>query len=136
MNLESKARYLLDTSAFMTFLEDEKGADEVEFILRSGKVLCPFVVLLEIYYITLRERGQEIADKRYAVIRNLNVEFINNIDEPTLITAGRFKGKFRISLADAIIAAYAKINDAILVHKDPEYECLKKEVSQYKLPYK
>jgi len=136
MNLENKARYLLDTSAFMTFLEDEKGTDEVDFILRNGNVLCPFIVLLEIYYITLRERGQEIADKRYAVIRNLNVEFIWNIDEPTLITAGRFKGKFRISLADAIIAAYAKINNAILVHKDPEYECLQKELKQHILPYK
>lgn len=133
---KNKKLYLLDSSALMTFLEDEEGADKIEYILRNEKHICPFIVLLELYYITLRNKGIEVADKRYSLLKNLNSDFLWQIDEPTLITAGKFKGQYHLSLADSIIAAFAKINDAILIHKDPEYECLKQEVKQYILPYK
>ena len=136
INPENKSVYLLDTSALLTFLENEQGADKVEYMLKNEIIFCPFVVMLEVYYITLREKGSDIADKRYALIKSLELEFLWEIDEPTLLTASRFKGQFQISLADAIIAAFAKKNNAILVHKDPEYECIKTEVKQYILPYK
>jgi predicted nucleic acid-binding protein len=58
------------------------------------------------------------------------------LDEPTLLTAGRFKARFRISLADALIAAFALRQEAILVHKDPELEALSEEIQQEILPYK
>jgi predicted nucleic acid-binding protein len=45
--------YLLDTSAFLTFMEEE-GTDVVDKIMRTGQIIIPFVVLLELYYITLR----------------------------------------------------------------------------------
>ena len=59
---ESEPKYLLDTSALLTLIEDEAGADEVEKILREKKVILPFIVLLEVYYISLTEEGEEIAD--------------------------------------------------------------------------
>ena len=132
----SKEQYVLDTSACLAFLQDEDGADEVEEILNNKRCLLPFVVLLEIYYVTFQEKGEEIADKRYAMLKSLNAEFLWDIDEPVLITAGRFKGQYRLSLADAVIAAFAKREGAILVHKDPEFDLLKHEVPQIALPRK
>ena len=44
--------------------------------------------------------------------------------------AGYFKAKYKVSLAYAIIAAFTKKEEAILVHKDPEYEMLKREIKQ------
>jgi len=117
-------------------MEDEEGAEEVERIIKEAHVILPFIVLLEVYYISLRERGEEIAIKRYAFLMSLGAETIWDVDEPTLLTAGRFKALYRLSLADALIAALAKRNGAILVHKDPEYEVLSKEVRQVVLPYK
>jgi len=128
--------YLLDTSALLTFIEDEEGAEEVERILRTGRILLPFVVLLEVYYITLRGRGEEVAGKRYAFLKSLEAELLWDVSEPLLLTAGKFKGKYKLSLADAIIAAFAKDKGAILVHKDPEYEALGSEIKQLALPYK
>jgi predicted nucleic acid-binding protein len=58
------------------------------------------------------------------------------MDEPTLLTAARFKATQRISLADAIIAALAIRQDAILLHKDPEFEVLAGQVSLETLLYK
>ena len=129
-------KFLLDTSAWFAFMEDEKGADEVENIIITKEIIIPFIVLLEVYYISFREKGEYVATERYAFLKSFKAEFIWEIDEPTLFIAGKFKALFRISLADALIAAIAKRNDAILVHKDPEYEVLKSEIEQMVLPYK
>lgn len=134
--MKERSKYLLDTSAWLTLLEDEQGAEEIEKLLKKEQIILPFIVLLEIYYITLRERGTEIADKRYAIIKSLDVEILWEMDEPALMIAGYLKAKYKISLADAIIAAFTKRQDAILVHKDPEYEALKQEIQQHILPYK
>jgi predicted nucleic acid-binding protein len=117
-------------------MEDEDGADRVEKILRESDVLIPFPVLLETYYTSLQERSEPIADERYAWIRHLSVTEIWATDEPTLLTAARLKARFRVSFADALIAAFAVRSSAVLVHKDPEFEPLANEVPQEPLPYK
>ncbi len=134
--MHANKKFLLDTSAWFTFMEDEKGADEIENILFTRDIIIPFIVLLEVYYISFRKKGEHIASKRYAFLKSLEAEFIWKIDESTLLMAGSFKALYRISLVDAIIAAIAKRNGAILVHKDPEYEALKREIEQIILPYK
>jgi predicted nucleic acid-binding protein len=132
----SELKYVLDTSAVLTLLEDEAGADRVEALLRQEEILMPYLVLLETYYITLQEQTEDVADKRYALLKQLPTTILWEVDEPTLLTAGRFKAHHRLSLADAIIAAYAQRQEAILVHKDPELETLTDFVEQEALPYK
>jgi len=132
----SEDKYLLDTSAILTLLEDEEGAERVEALLRESKVLLPFLVLLETYYITLQEQPEAVADQRYAYLKQLPATFLWSIDEPTLLTASRFKARHHLSLADALIAAFAARHEAILVHKDPEFEALEGLVRQEVLPYK
>jgi predicted nucleic acid-binding protein len=127
---------LLDTSAVLTFLEDEDGAERVETLLRKEEILLPYLVLLEAYCITLQEQPEDVADKRYALLKQLPATILWEVDEPTLLKAGRFKAYHRLSLANAIIAAFAQRNGAILVHKDPELEALSKFVEQEVLPYK
>lgn len=117
-------------------MENETGADRVETILRTESVLLPFVVPLEVYYITLQERDESVANLRYAMLKALEVTHLRQMSEPTLLTAGRFKAHYRISFADAIIAAFAVRHGAVLVHKDPEYEALKDQIEQERLPYK
>jgi predicted nucleic acid-binding protein len=127
---------LLDTSAVLTFLEDEDGAGRVESLLRQEEIIIPYLVLLETYYITLQEQPEDVADKRYALLKQLPATILWEVDEPTLLIAGRFKAYHRLSLADAIIAAFAQRQGAILVHKDPELESLTEFVQQEVLPYK
>lgn len=128
--------YILDSSALIALMEEEEGHDAVEEILRQEKSFIPYVVLMEVYYISLRESGQQDADRRWAMIKRLPVEIVWDMDEATLRTAARFKAFHQISFADAVIAAYAKSYNAILVHKDPEYESLAGEVELRALPYK
>jgi predicted nucleic acid-binding protein len=127
---------LLDTSALLAFIEDEAGADRVEQVLKQATTLIPWPVLLETYYITVQEAGQAEADQRIALIKQLNVKILWDMDEATLLTAATLKARHRISLADAIIAAFAIRKAAVLMHKDPEYDALTGLLPMEALPYK
>lgn len=128
--------YLLDTSALLTFIEDEDGSDRVEEILRGAGILLPWPVLMETYYITLQKKGRAEADRRYALIRQLKAEILWEMDEPILLTAARLKAEHHVSLADAVIAAFALQHHAVLIHKDPEFEALSGFLPMEALPYK
>ena len=126
--------FLLDTSALLTLIEDEDGAERVDHVLRKERVWLPWLVLLEVVYISRQERGEAEADRRYALIKQLPVTILWEADEPTLLSAARFKAIQHLSLADAIIAAFAIRQNATLLHKDPEYEALSGHVVLEALP--
>jgi predicted nucleic acid-binding protein len=132
----SAERCLLDTSAVLTLIEDESGAERVEALLRQADVLLPWAVLLETHHISLQERGRAEADRRYALLLALGATVIWEVDEPTLLLASEMKARHRLSFADALIAAYALRRDALLVHKDPQYEALKGVIHMEALPYR
>jgi predicted nucleic acid-binding protein len=122
----SGERYVLDTSALLAFMTGEKGAPIVEEILsaKENRTFIPWPVIFEIYYLTRRSRGEADADRRYALIRELPATIVWRADEPEVLTASRLKAQFRLSFADSLIAATAVQLDAVLVHKDPEYNAL------------
>lgn len=128
--------YLLDTSALFTLIEDEAGAARVEEVLRTRSVIISWISLLEVVYVTQHERSVAEAERRYALIKALPVVLTWQIEEATLLAAARLKATYRVSLADAIIAAYAIQANAILLHKDPEFELLSEQVQLEALPYK
>ena len=127
--------YVLDTSALLTLIEDEVGAERVSQVLDNEQVWLPWLVLLEAYYITLQERSRIEAETRYALMKQLPATILWNVDEPTLLTAGRLKANHRLSLADAIIAAFAIRLETTLVHKDPEFQVLADELPLENLPF-
>ena len=128
--------WLLDTSALLSFIEDETGADRIEQALKQPTTLVPWPVLLETHYISLQEEGQAEADRRIALIKQLKVEIRWGMDESTLLTASKLKAERRVSLADAIIAAFAIRRGAVLMHKDPELDALTGLLPMEALPYK
>lgn len=127
-------RYLLDTSALLAFIESEEGDERVKFILKNENVSIPWIALVELFYVTSREKGEEAAELRYAMLKRSGAHILWEGDEGVLLSAGRLKAVHRISFADSLIAAYALQNDAVLVHKDPEYEQLKGWLQMEALP--
>jgi predicted nucleic acid-binding protein len=128
--------FVLDTSALMTFIEQEDGAERVKEILQKSPVILPWLSILEAVYISQRELGEEEALTRYALLRQLKANIIWEADEALLLRAARIKATHRLSLADAVIAAIAAQNQATLVHKDPEFEQLQDVLEMEFLPYK
>jgi ribonuclease VapC len=132
--------YVLDTSAILTLTDEEEGADEVEVLLNRARAedcqieVCS-ISLMELSYITLREQGEDEAAQLVALVKSWPVTWVYS-DEKLLLQAANLKAFHRLSLADALIAAVAKLHGATLVHKDPEFESLSEQVSLLTLPYK
>src|ERR1700688_1868971 len=116
--------FVLDSSALLTLIEDEAGADRVEDVLRRHRAVLPWVALMEVYYVTKQEQGQVEADRRHALIKQMSAEILWNAHEPTILLAGDLKASLRLSFADALIAAIARQQGAVLLHKDPELAVL------------
>ncbi len=133
MTVES---FVLDSSALLTLIEDEAGASRVEDVLRRHRALIPWVALMEVYYVTKQEQGQAEADRRHTLINQMPVEVLWNADEPTILLAGDLKSALRLSFADALVAAIARMHNAVLLHKDPELAALAGQQPTEALPYK
>ncbi len=52
-------RYLLDTSALLACIESEEGDERVKFILKNENVSIPWIALVELFYVTSREKGEK-----------------------------------------------------------------------------
>lgn len=132
--------YLLDTSAIFVYTKSEEGSDKVENILNLAKkgkcnIYLSFISLMELYYITWQEKGEDIAKELIVLIKSLPLQIVES-NERIILSAGRIKANHRLSLADAIIAATAIDKSAILIHKDPDLEIISQYIKTLKLPYK
>lgn len=126
--------YVLDSYALIGFLENEKFASRVERLLKQaqkGKALVYLHALHlgEVYYITLREQSQNIADLAYARIRSFPLRYIDIIDDELLRKSAWLKANYPISYADAFAAALAIIHNSSLLTGDPEFKKLEKKES-------
>ncbi len=132
--------YVLDTSAWLTLIEDEAGSDAVQEILEQTQasealVFVSFMSFMEVYYITLQERDEKEALERVSLIAALPVLRVEST-ETLSVLAAELKAAHRLSVADAWIAALAKEQEATLVHKDPEFKQVEGKVNVLELPYK
>jgi uncharacterized protein len=137
---ESDRTYVLDTSALLKLIEDEAGADEVQDVLERAtagnvRILVSFMSFMEVFYITLQERDMEEALTRSYLMQSLPITRVESSVSLGATAAG-LKAKHRISVADAWIAALALERNAVLIHKDPEFEQTEGEIEILKLPYK
>ena len=114
-------RYVLDTSALLTLHYDEAGSERVAGLLTRAlepetpvlpgvAVFACFMSLMEVLYRVWKTEGEAAGRAAYAACQAL-------------------------PLGDAWIAATALQCDAVLVHKDPEFESLPGLVEE-RLPYK
>lgn len=131
-------RWLLDTSALLALRDDEAGADRVETLLQqaqSGRATCYgcFMSLMELFYRVWKDEGEAAGRLAYAQCGSLPIEWVHESAE-LLELAAEVKATHALSLADAWIAAAARLAGATLVHKDPEFRAI--GLPQEELPLK
>lgn len=132
--------YILDTSAIFCLKDDEEGASKVEKILEEAKAgrakaFVSFMSLMEYLYITIMRLGDELARKAYLELSLLPLTIVES-NEDLRLTAAEIKANHSLSVADAWVAATAKVHGAVLVHKDPEFDTLRHSLQCLALPYK
>jgi len=132
--------YLLDTSAIFAFTDNEEGADLVgDLLVRAKKEEISLhiskMTAMEVYYVSLQEGDEKEAYDRLLLVRSLALVELP-LDDELVLPAARLKARWKVSVADAWIAATALVHNLTLVHKDPEFDRLKEELPLLPLPYK
>ena len=134
------SRYVLDTSALLAFIENEDESEKIEALISNAidgkdELIISTVTCIEIFYISLREQGSEIASERLEQLETLPIAQAPLNPQLTKVI-GEIKANYSMSFADACIAGLAKAENAILVHKDPEFEQVQGLINQLILKYK
>ena len=127
--MQGPNNFVLDSYALIGYLENESFSEQIQHVLieaKSGASRLYFhaIHLCEVYYITLREQGQSLADLAYSRIKVLPLKLIDRIDEELLLAAAGLKARYPISYADSFAAALAMINNCPLLTGDPEFRSL------------
>ncbi len=129
---------VLDAHGLLVFLEKEAGYEKVEqsFVNAAEKdksLLMSSVNFGEVYYIVLRECGQEKAHEIEKIIRTLPVEIID-VDIQLARAAACFKAKHKMSYADCFAAGLAKLYRGEVITGDKEFKTVENEIKICWLP--
>jgi predicted nucleic acid-binding protein len=116
-------QYLIDACAFISFLDEEEGADMVAELFEKAnsdeaEVFMSCIQLLEIYYDRGRAKNWDYAESVFKSLANSRVKIVYTFSPQTLLYAGKLKVAYSISLADSIACAVAKELTATLVTSD------------------
>jgi len=130
--LQGADSFVFDSYALIGYLENESFSNQIEEILEKAKkghsrLYLHVIHLGEVYYITLREQGQDLADLAFSRIKAFPVNLVQHIDDKLLLMAATLKANYPISYADSFAAALAKINKCPLLTGDPEFKILEKQ---------
>ena len=123
---------VLDSYRLIAYVEGEAGKDTMIEIFRSARdsgkaCLLSVVNWGEVYYITLREAGQERADQVAHLISTLPIHIVP-ADLDLAKQAAIFKSSKKMSYADCFAAALAKHRRVELVTGDEEFKEVEKDV--------
>jgi len=123
---------VLDSYSLLAYIEGETGKDTMIEIFRSardsGKICLLSVVNWgEVYYITLREAGQQRADEVAHLIQTLPIHLVP-ADLELAKHAAILKATKKMSYADCFAAALARHRRVELVTGDKEFKQVEGEV--------
>ena len=126
-------RYVLDTSALMTFFEDHPGADKVEELLRKAAETKRFVLMSvinwgEVYYSVWLARGEEAANEKLRHMAQLPIEVVD-VDISSAKLAATLTARFGLAYANCFAAALARTRRAQLVATDSDFKCVESQIN-------
>ncbi|PYK40123.1 MAG: VapC toxin family PIN domain ribonuclease [Verrucomicrobia bacterium] len=127
------ATKVLDSWALIALFNEESAADDVEKLLHAAAagrhtLLMHVFNWGEIYYTTMRRGGESAAKSIAADINQMPINVVEVTNFDLVRQAAIFKATKKLSYADCVAAAFAKIRRAELVTGDPEFKNIETEV--------
>ena len=123
---------VLDASALMTCLEKQPGYEKVQHLLTRASesernLLMSAVNWGEVFYIMVKNYGQQEAEKIMSVVETFPIEVID-VDVETARQAALFKAIRKLPYADSFAAALTKLRKGELVTGDKEFHTVESEI--------
>ena len=123
---------ILDAHGLMVFLEKEPGFEKIESLFKSAAdkgdyLLITSVNLGEVFYIILRECGEDKAQEVEEIVQTLPIKVID-ADWKLTREAAKLKAFKKMSYADCFAAALAIMHKGELITGDPEFKAVEKQI--------
>lgn len=113
---------VIDSSGWIEFFADGPRADEFASRLRQpSAVITPTVAIYEVYKWIKRERSEEEALEAVATMKKTKVL---GLTEEVALTAADLSLEHGLAIADSMMLAFARENDAELVTTDSGFDGL------------
>jgi predicted nucleic acid-binding protein len=118
--------YVLDSFAFIAYLEDEPAAQRIQKLLEDAKenkcrLYISIINLGEILYSVERNNGLAKTHEVLALIQSLPLEILP-ADNQSVLAAAHIKATHPISYADAFVVVAAQNINGTIMTGDPELE--------------
>ncbi len=113
---------VVDSCAWLEYFADGANADVFgPAIEATDRLIVPSITVLEVYKVVLRQRGEDAAIQAVAAMRN--GELID-LDFELSLSAARLAIQEKLPLADSVVLATARAQEAIVWTTAADFEGL------------
>jgi predicted nucleic acid-binding protein len=114
--------YFLDTCALLGYLKGEKAFEKT---VESGNIILTRFHLMELYYIALKEQGEEMAERYYEAFSRYEEQLgEGTLKEGMKRRLSMQKRGLNVSYVDALGYQYAQEKGLLFVTSDPAFKAL------------
>ena len=115
---------IVDSSGWLEFFSDGPGAEQFAAPLSErDTLLVPSIIIYEVFKVILRERGENDALQACALLRQ---GVVADLSEDISLRAARLSILHKLPMADSVILATARANDAVIWTQDEHFNGLEK----------
>jgi predicted nucleic acid-binding protein len=123
---------VLDASALIVFFSDAPGAHKVRELIQSAmrgdvRLLMSVVNWGEVYYVTWRDRGKQMAQQVLAGMSQFPIN-IEDANFEAAKLAAEFKAQYALPYADCFAASLARRRNARVVTSDSDFLRVKSQI--------
>jgi len=113
---------LVDSCGWLEYFADAANADFFAAAIEdSGQLIVPSICLYEVFKRVLQQRGEHDALRAIALMQQARVI---EIDSRLALSAARLSTDLKLPMADSLILATARMNDATIWTQDSHFEGL------------
>ncbi len=110
---------LVDSSGWLEYFADAPNANYfAKPIEDTSNLIVPSLCIFEVFKNVLRQKNEGLALQAVALMEQ---GFVINLDTPIALSAARLGLEFKLPLADSVILAIARANNAILWTQDADF---------------
>lgn len=111
---------IVDSSGWLEFFADGPNADNFAAPLSDrDRLLVPTIIMHEVFKVVLREQGENSALQAVALLRQ---GLVIPLTEDIALSAARLGVAHKIPMADSIILATARANNATVWTQDDDFK--------------
>ncbi len=113
---------LVDSSGWLEYFADAPNANYfAKPIEDTQDLVVPSLCVFEVFKNILRQREENSALQAVALMEQ---GLVINLDTPIALSAARLGLEFKLPLADSVILATARTNDAIIWTQDADFKSI------------